>query len=245
MKLSETSLPEYSTHLPENSSRKVVVWTCLVISVAIHLVAIIAVLLASTQRSPGPAVTYIDIDSIADSTSPAVPVIHAPSPQPAQVKPEMPAPMVEKSAESTITEAPAAPAKPQAAEVLATSLGRGMASGYFSSLADGKNLRDEIREYYFTVLEKVNSRWWLRAETLKETASRDGIVEFLVSRDGTLLDLRLLKSTGSREVDRAIIEVLKDTAPFPPLPASYRLDMFQAPLKIAAPLHLFSVRSVR
>lgn len=246
MKPSNSPLPEFSSRNLQNHSRKVVVWICLVLSLAIHLVAIITVIVATMQRNPGPTVTYIDINSIADSSPSAAPVIHSPAPQPEQVTSEEPAPLAEAHVDSAAAEAPApAPAQPQTAEVLATSLGRGMASGYFSSLADGRNLRDDIREYYFKVLEMINSRWWLRAETLKETAFRDGIVEFVVSRDGTLMDLRLSKSTGSRDVDRAIIEVLKDSAPFPPLPESYGLDMFRAPLKIAAPLHLFSIRRLR
>jgi protein TonB len=128
---------------------------------------------------------------------------------------------------------------------MATSLGRGMTSGYFSSFAEGKNLRDDIREYYFMLLEKINTKWWLKAETLKETASNDGVALFVIARDGTLIELKLTKSTGSREVDIAIIEVLKDMAPFPALPANYTPDKFLAPLRIAAPLHLFSVKSLR
>ncbi|MGB9082157.1 MAG: TonB family protein, partial [Desulfuromonadaceae bacterium] len=218
---------------------------CLVISLALHLAAVIAVLLASTQRSYGPVVTYIDINSSAESVSRAAPVIHSPSPHSEIIKDEQPAIVPENSSDSPKTEAPPETVQPPVPGILATSLGRGMASGYFSSLGEGKNLRDDIREYYFLVLEKVNSRWWLKAETLKEAALHDGMVEFLVGRDGTLIDSRLLKSTGSREVDRAIIEVLKEAAPFPPLPASYDPDLFRAPLKIAAPLHLFSVRSQR
>lgn len=245
MELSKSSLPESSSPVSDNRPRKSVVSACLVVSLCIHLVTIAVVLLASTQRGYGPPVTYIDLESIAGAASPATPVIHAPAPL-AEPTPSVPAEALpEQPTAATTAEAPAAAAKPTVPELLATSLDRGMTSGYFSSFADGKNLRDEIREYYFMVLEKVNTRWWLKAETLKDTASHDGIVEFLVGRDGTLLDLRLSQSTGSREVDRAIIEVLKDAAPFPPLPDSYPLETFRAPLKVAAPLHLFSFRNIR
>lgn len=245
MNLSTSSLPEPLLQSPDNRSRKTAVRVCLVISLAIHAVAMIAVLVASTRHNPGPAVSYIDINSIDDFAPSAAPVIHSPAAQSARVETAPPVPVPEAQTDPAPAEVLTDPVQPHTAEALATSLGRGMASGYFSSIADGRNLRDDIREYYFAVLEKVNNRWWQRAETLKESASRDGIVEFLVSRDGTLLDLRLSKSTGSREVDRAISEVLKDTSPFPPLPDSYGLDTFRAPLKIAAPLHLFSVRRLR
>lgn len=245
MNLSSPPLPNSSSHNPANRPRKVIVGACLVISLTIHIATVVAVMLASTQRNIGPAVTYIDIESIADSAPLATPVIHSPTPRPENVEAEQPVSLPENHSDSTNAEAPTEPVKLPVPEILATQLGRGMANGYFSSFGEGKNLRDDIREYYFVVLEKVNSLWWVKAETLKSTASQDGKVEFLVGRDGTLLDLRLSKSTGSREVDRAIIEVLKEMDPFPSLPASYALDMFRAPLKITAPSHLFSSRSLR
>ena len=245
MKLFNSPLPDSSSHHPENRPRKVVAGAYLVVSLFIHLVAIVVVLLVSTQQKYGPAVTYIDINSITESVPPATPVIHAPAPQSENIKTEEPVPLPETPSESTETEAPTVPVQPPVSEVQTTSLGRGMTSGYFSSFAEGKNLRYDIREYYFVLLEKINNNWWLKAETLKETASHDGVVMFVIGRDGALVDVQLSKGTGSRLVDRAIIEVIKDTAPFPPLPASFPLAGFRAPLRIAAPLHLFSVRSIR
>lgn len=240
-----SQLQEFHQLQSENRPRKVLARVCLVISLAIHVVAIALILLASTQRDIGPKVTYIDINSISESAPPATPVIHSPSPQPENIKAEEPVPLPEKPSEPTKAETPVTPVQPTVQEVKTTSLGRGIASGYFTSFAEGKNLRDDIREYYFVLLEKINHQWWLKAETLRETAARDGVVIFVIGRDGTLMEVQLSKSTGSREVDRAIVEVLKSASPFPPLPASYPLGGFRAPLKIAAPLHLFSIRSLR
>lgn len=245
MKPANSPQPDSSSRYPENRPRKVIVGACLALSLTIHLVTIVAVLLVSTQQKYGPAVTYIDINSIAESAPSATQAIHSPAPQPENVKAEQPVPLPETISDSANTDVPAAAVQPPVPEVHTTSLGRGMTSGYFSSFSEGKNLRDDIREYYFVLLEKINSKWWLKAETLKETALHDGTVMFVIGRDGTLMEAQLSKGTGSREVDRAIIEVLKDTAPFPPLPASYPFSGFRAPLRIAAPLHLFSVRSLR
>lgn len=244
MKLSEAPFTGCSPCCSDNRPRKDVVRVCLVVSLSIHLAAIIAILLASTQNINRSPVTYIDMNSIADSAPLATPVIHAPAPRPENAELEQPVSEPEKLAD-TKTEATGTPARSTSAEVMATSLTRGMASGYFSSFAEGKNLRDDIREYYFMLLEKINSSWWLKAETLKETALHDGIMLFVISRDGTLIELKLTKSTGSREVDQAIMAMLKDMSPFPELPANYSPDKFLAPLKIAAPLHLFSVRNPR
>lgn len=245
MNTSISTLPDNSHKKTENRARKVLARVCLAISITIHVVAIALILLASTRGDIGPKVTYIDINSIAESAAPDAPVIHSPSSQPEKTKAEEPVLMPEKPAEPAEVETPTPPVPPTAQEVRTTSLGRGIASGYFTSFAEGKNLRDDIREYYFVLLEKINHQWWLKAETLKETAAHDGVVIFVIGRDGALMEVQLSKSTGSREVDRAIVEVLKGASPFPPLPASYPLGGFRAPLKIAAPLHLFSIRSLR
>lgn len=241
-----SQLQEFHQLQSENHPRKVLARVCLAISITIHVVAIALVLLASTRDDIGPKITYIDINSIAESAPPATPVIHSPAPQPEKIKAEEPVPLPERSSEPTSAEPPAPPpVQPTVQEVKTTSLGRGIANGYFTSFAEGKNLRDDIREYYFVLLEKINHQWWLKAETLRESAAHDGVVIFVIGRDGTLMEVQLSKSTGSREVDRAIVEVLKSASPFPPLPASYPLGGFRAPLKIAAPLHLFSIRSLR
>ena len=245
MKLSKSMPLETFSTQPVTAPRKVLARACLAISITIHVVAIALVLLASTQGDIGPKVTYIDISSIAESAPPASQVIHSPFPQSEIIKADEPVPLPEKPSEPTKAETPVPPVQPTVQEVNTTSLGRGIASGYFTSFAEGKNLRDDIREYYFVLLEKINHQWWLKAETLRETAAHDGVVMFVIGRDGTLMEVQLSKSTGSREVDRAIVEVLKGASPYPPLPASYPLAGFKAPLKIAAPLHLFSIRSLR
>ena len=128
---------------------------------------------------------------------------------------------------------------------LTTPLGLGLANGYFSSLAEGKTLREDTREYYFEILRIINESWWQKARTLKDVARRDGVAEIMIGRDGNLYNVKLIRDTGSMEANRAIIEALSAAAPFPPLPASYEPEVFLAPLKLAAPLHLFSLRNIR
>lgn len=244
VKPAEPATPEYSPPSPGGRPRKGVVAACLALSLILHVGAVMLVLLASLQRNHAPNVAYIDINAV-EPVPPPKAVIHSPAPPPPNAGADRSPPLPEASPDPAGQETAPLPVKSPAAEVLATSLGRGMTSGYFSSFAEGKNLRDDIREYYLTLLEKINVKWWLKAETLKETAPHDGVVMFAIGRDGGVDDVQLLKGTGSREVDLAIVEVLKDAAPFPPLPAGYPLAEFRAPLRIAAPLHLLSVKSSR
>jgi protein TonB len=118
-----------------------------------------------------------------------------------------------------------------------------MTHGYFSMLADGKTLRDDVRAYYSEMVEKINREWWDKARLLKEPLREDGVYEIVIQRDGTIMAQQLVRSTGSREADQLIAEIIKKASPLPPLPATYQLDQFQVPLKIKAPLSLFRVRN--
>lgn len=120
-----------------------------------------------------------------------------------------------------------------------SSLGLGMTHGYFSGLADGKSLRDDIRGYYFEMLEKINQHWWDQARLLKEPLRRDGIFDLVVQREGAVVSIRILQGTGSAEADRLLTEIISKASPLPPLPPSYEQNWFRAPLRIKAPLVLF------
>jgi protein TonB len=118
-----------------------------------------------------------------------------------------------------------------------------MAHGYFSMLADGKTLRDDIRAYYFEMVEKINREWWNNAAQLKEPLRADGVFEVIVQRDGTIVSLRLIRGSGSNAADRLIAESIRKASPLPPLPSTYESDQFNVPLKIKAPLSLFRVKN--
>lgn len=215
--------------------RRAVAVVCLAVSIVLHLAAIALVLAAYTQSSPGTAVTYLDLKSIGEPAAPAVPMIHPASRPDESSKADQPEPLPRNSVQESRPE----PSQSLAQEIESTPLGRGMAHGYFSSFAEGKNLRGDLREYYLMLLERVNERWWQKSATLTETAVHDAVVVFVIGKGGELVDLTMTKSTGSRLVDRAIMELLKEMAPYPPFPDSYALEKFLVPLKIAAPLRLF------
>lgn len=122
------------------------------------------------------------------------------------------------------------------------SLGLGMANGYFSGIADGKTLRDDIRSYYFDMVAKINQNWWNNAGILKNPLRQDGILELLTQRDGTIISVRILQGTGSLEADQLLIKTVKDASPISPLPSSYEPDLFRAPLKIKAPSFLLRLK---
>jgi len=214
---------------------------CLLGSLIIHVAPLSLIILTAPPVKNTSTTNFVDLNSFNMPPVLATPVISAPKqvlPRDETQKQESPTdqPVLDKKVVTNPVEA-----TPPA--VMSSPLGLGMANGYFSTLADGKSLREDIRAYYFDLLDKINERWWQKAGTLKEVALHDGVVEILIGHDGKLQDARLTWNTGSPEADRAIIEILAAASPFPPLPASYEPELFRAPLRITAPSHLLSMRN--
>lgn len=211
---------------------------CLGISISLHIASVLIVAYISTRPVPFADIHYLEVSDLAQA-----PRRHN---TPARL-PEYVHPAVVEKALSGMAGGAAVSAAPESfppddstrPDIQNTPLGLGMSYGFVSSLADGVTLREDIREYYLALIEKINGIWWERAGDLAETARNDGIVELFIQRDGSLLDRRILKGTGSRDVDRALLHSIDQAAPMPALPTSFRMDVFAAPLKITAPSHLF------
>jgi TonB family protein len=112
-----------------------------------------------------------------------------------------------------------------------------MFSGRFESFAEGVTLKDEIREYYFTLMRRINEVWWtsgLSGTNVTSTAA----VNLMISREGKLLVCELLQSSGNPDQDRALVSAVKAAEPLPPLPRSYLQPTFSAPIRFMPPLRL-------
>lgn len=234
---------------PAPDSRKRLMQWALLFSLLLHGGAAIGVIIFSGFSSSGnhsPNFTIENIEFSPSITAPSQPLatppehhrtMTLPSPSP-PAAPENP-----DTAPSAESPAPAVENVGKEGGLIATPLGLGMTHGYFSMLAEGKTLRDDVRAYYSEMVEKINREWWNSAALLKEPLREDGIFEIVIQRNGAIEEQRLLRSSGSGEADRKIAEIIRAASPLPPLPASYQLDQFRVPLKIKAPLSLFRIRN--
>lgn len=215
-------------------------------SLMLHLLAVVFIFAAGGAVRSVPAVSGILVENVtfAPTISPSKPPESLPAPAP----PEPPRqPDASQDASPLQTSSATQTAAPEKAsegmkELMSTPLGLGMTYGYISSLAEGRSLREDIRGYYFEVVEKINREWWKRADGLKEPIRRDGIIELYLQPDGSIISQRIYQGTGSREADQVLQDVIKAVAPLPPLPASFDQKVFLAPLKIKAPSTLFSIK---
>lgn len=222
--------------------RKRLFTACLVVSLMLHLAAALLAMVAGTVSSPTRVAQYIEL---ADApTPPPPPEIHAPSPAAPPVVPEaVPPPSAEEPPPEQLAE-PAPEQSPASPQILSTPLGLGMTYGFFKSIGEGRTLREDIRDYYFQILERINGTWWQKAGTT-EGIRQDGIVDISIAPDGTLVEARVTVTTGSAAADRTIVEAIRESAPFAPPPIGFGQFLFRAPLRIAAPSNLFRLGSGR
>lgn len=226
--------------------RPVLQWA-LVISLILHGGVALFVMYCSVFSAAGKRSTNLiiqDIELSSPLTAPSQPLT-APADRHNILPPTPSPPIVQETETPAPTESQPTTLEKNVQEsgLTSTPLGLGMSHGYFSMLADGKSLRDDIRAYYFEMVEKINREWWDKAALLNEPLRADGIFEIIIQRDGTVVSLRLIRGSGSKAADRLIADSIIKASPLPPLPSTYEMDQFNAPLRIKAPLSLFRVKN--
>jgi TonB family protein len=103
------------------------------------------------------------------------------------------------------------------------SAGGGNAGNPSPGNPNGRPGIDAVREPdfgpYMRELQRRIKRNW---EPPKGNESKRVVLIFKVSRDGRMLSLRVFKSSGVAEADKAAINAVELTAPFSPLPPEYK-----------------------
>ncbi|UFS70825.1 TonB family protein [Geomonas sp. RF6] len=221
--------------------------TGIAISFGIHLV-ISAILFGTPQGARStPPISYIDLKDVQLPSESAAPAPAKPAPpvekrvEPAksEVPPPEKAPEPPQPAAQQETP-PAVAAQPSAREqVEKTTLGLGMSKGYFSSIGNGETLRGDVKEYYLELLQHINERWWLDQGGDKK-GIRSIMVSLIIARNGDIVSIELIESSGNPMYDRAVLTALKAAGPFPPLPVFYSDELFLAPIKLVPPLNLMA-----
>ena len=175
--------------------------------------------------APGPAAENAEAE---EAPAPAVPEM-----TPATVvetAPEMA--KLQKVIEKSITQAVTTPEK-----IHESSIGLGMTAGYFGNIADGETLREEIREYYFSLMRRINEVWWVNAGT-SARLGRGATISIVITAEGKIAALNIIASSGDADYDRLLLESLKKTEPLPPLPPNFPVRRFSAPIRFIPPLGL-------
>lgn len=142
---------------------------------------------------------------------------------------------VEKTEELETADQPEAKAQPQPqqqAQMDHVSLG--LTRGYFHTLANGRTLHPELRDYYLDLMERVNEKWWA-VEVDHRQIRNEVLAVVFIARNGVLVSTRIVKSSGDPAMDDMVVETIASAAPFSPLPEDYPIDFFQAPIRLMPP----------
>lgn len=222
------------------------------VAISLVLHAISSVILLSPQRGAMnmPPVSYIDLkDMKFQEPADSIPAREQKSaeiaenkeiaeereePQPPPVEPLSEAGKLQRDVKQSLADAESHPESLQE-----RAFGLGLSNGYFSSLSEGETLRGDIREYYFTMLREINEKWWINKES-RQTGLRGALINIVVARNGVILQKMLVRSSGNPAFDKAMLKSIDAASPLPPLPESYELEYFSAPLRFTGPLDFFT-----
>jgi protein TonB len=93
-------------------------------------------------------------------------------------------------------------------------------SAHPASISPGQGAaqRQAEQDYFRQIVTKISRYRFLSRE--QNSAARGLVVTRLrLARDGQVLDVSLLKSSGSPALDSAVVQTIRQASPFPPLPA--------------------------
>lgn len=223
--------------------RSIDIFVCtIIISLLLHLVAALVLVLPGKFSQKRSAALFLDLQTMpllpAEGKSPEA-VQEQPAEKPSAIpvaEPQsMPTPETTRMENAVASSLRKAAQTPEA--VHESSIGLGMVSGHFASFAQGESLKDEIRVYYFSLMRRINEAWWTSGAN-KGSFVNSASVHLSISRDGKLLACELIESSGNREQDKMLIAAIKLAEPLPPLPATFRGSVFNAPIRFVPPLRL-------
>ncbi len=80
------------------------------------------------------------------------------------------------------------------------------------------------RGYMRMLKEKIENIWKYPKEAARRGISGDLYIKFSIKKDGGLDEVELIRTSGYRDLDEAVIKALKDAEPFWPLPEDYEKD---------------------
>jgi protein TonB len=135
------------------------------------------------------------------ATLPEAPPVQAlaPPPVPPAAKPQPPKPRAVQ--EAMRQDAPGATTRPVAAAP-----GNGLAQ------------RQAAEDYFRLIVQKI-SRYHFLSRGQSTTDRGLVVTRLTLARDGGVLDVSLLRSSGSPALDNAVVQTIRSASPFPPLPA--------------------------
>jgi protein TonB len=150
------------------------------------------------------------------------PVQAPPEPEASSPEPERPAPVVE---EPRAKPAPPKPA-PKRVETRPTqregsARGSSLGTSNFGTAVAGFDNPDFTYDYYVDQMLAKIRQYWVRPPI---GGAVETTVRYRILKDGRVVDVRVLNSSGYNSFDLAAMRAIQSASPLPPLPQSFRHD---------------------
>jgi|GEM_PF-2587191 len=78
--------------------------------------------------------------------------------------------------------------------------------------------------YMYKLRDQIESIWVYPAAAVRRGLTGDLYIRFVILSDGSLGDVRLIRTSGYPELDEAAIQAVREAAPFLPLPKKWEVD---------------------
>ncbi len=82
----------------------------------------------------------------------------------------------------------------------------------------------KYHSYMMKLKERIESIWIYPEEAARKGIYGDLWISFTIKKDGSLGEVKLLRTSGYPELDRAAMKALRDGAPYWPLPEKWKID---------------------
>jgi protein TonB len=100
-------------------------------------------------------------------------------------------------------------------------------------------------EYFLEIKRRIEANWVYPQEAIRRSQSGQGVVEFVLRKDGSLRLVEIVRSSGVAVLDRYMENAIKFAAPFPPMPIQFGTETIPVSLNFTYVLGGFRVFGFR
>jgi len=80
--------------------------------------------------------------------------------------------------------------------------------------------------YMYKLKSRIEQAWQYPVSAMRLGMTGDLYIQFVIQEDGSLKEVRLLRTSGNPILDEAALQAIKDAAPFLPLPKQWKTEQF-------------------
>lgn len=177
----------------------------------------------STREVSPPDEPEIPTEAVALLSPPVVPMLEEMLPPNGPPPPTVDAHDFARTSPAPTRAAPSPPARRPAMQAKREEPHNSAGRSASISLGNEQAQRKAEEDYFWQLVRKI-SQYRYYAKSRENTEQGIVVTRMTIARDGRLLDVALLKSSGFANLDNGVVEAIRRASPFAPLPADTARD---------------------